>query len=40
LELYDSTDTEDKPLLQIEYWSIKLIPWIREMEKKEANEKL
>ena len=40
LELYDSTDTEDKPLLQIEYWSIKLLPWIREMEKMEADEKL
>jgi len=40
LELYDRSDTEDKPLLQIEYWSIKLIPWIREMEKREANEKL
>jgi len=40
LELCDSTDTEDKPLLQVKYWSIKLLPWIREMEKMEADEKL
>jgi len=34
-------DTEQgKIILQIRYNSVKLIPWIREMEKKDANEKL